>query len=280
MAITILEPNLTFTKGMSNRSSTTRIILHHAEWSSCTVYDVHQCHLNNGWSGIGYHFFVRKNGEVWRGRPENKIGAHALNNNYNSIGICCEGAYMTETMPDAQKSACKELVAYIKDKYGISTVQAHRDVCATNCPGTNYPFNEIVGASGSSNVTTSTATSTTTSSSSGALSVDGLWGQNTTTALQKALGTTVDGIVSNQSQSDFNKCNNGGLLTSTFHFGSGGSPMMKALQTKVGSTADGYVGVNTIKALQTYLGTTVDGVVDSSSPMVKQLQTRLNNGNF
>lgn len=264
---------------MSNRSSTTRIILHHAEASSCTVYDIHSWHLANGWSGIGYHFFVRKNGEVWRGRPENKVGAHASGNNSNSIGICFEGRYMTETMPDTQKAAGKELVAYIKSKYGISTVQAHRDVCSTDCPGVNFPFNEIAGASGSSSVSTSTASSSS-SSSNGALSVDGLWGQNTTTAVQKALGTTVDGIVSNQSQSDFNKCNNGGLLTSTFHFGSGGSPMMKALQSKVGSTADGYIGKNTVKALQTYLGTTVDGVVDSPSPMVKQLQTRLNNDNF
>lgn len=32
--------------------------------------------------GIGYHFLVRKDGSVYRGRPEDMVGAHAGNNNY------------------------------------------------------------------------------------------------------------------------------------------------------------------------------------------------------
>ena len=57
----INETNLSF-GSMSRRSATKRIILHHAEASNCTVQDIHRWHLNNGWSGIGYHFFVRKDG--------------------------------------------------------------------------------------------------------------------------------------------------------------------------------------------------------------------------
>lgn len=48
-------------------------------------------------------------------------------------------------MPDAQKVAGMELVAYLKQKYGISAVQRHSDVVATSCPGTNFPFEEICG---------------------------------------------------------------------------------------------------------------------------------------
>lgn len=149
----IIESNLSF-GSMSRRSKTNRIILHHAEASTCTVQDVHRWHKNNGWAGIGYHFFVRKDGSVYRGRPENTVGSHAYGSNSDSIGICFEGAYMTETMPAAQKTAGKELVAYLKKKYGISKVQAHRDVCATSCPGTNFPFSDIAGSSGSVSVTT------------------------------------------------------------------------------------------------------------------------------
>lgn len=139
----IIETNLKFRTALTNRIGTNRIIIHHAEASNCTAQDIHQWHLNNGWSGAGYHFLVRKDGTVYRLRPENKIGAHASGSNSDSIGICFEGSYMTETMPQAQINAGKELVAYLKQKYKISKVQAHREVCSTNCPGKNFPFTEI-----------------------------------------------------------------------------------------------------------------------------------------
>ena len=62
-----------------------KIILHHAEASSCTVYDIHNWHIKNGWTGIGYHYFIRKDGNIYKGRPENAIGAHCINNNSSSI---------------------------------------------------------------------------------------------------------------------------------------------------------------------------------------------------
>lgn len=128
---------------LTTRRSTTRIILHHAAARKCTAQQIHSWHLANGWVGIGYHFFVRKDGSVYRGRPETVVGAHAGNNNYDSIGICFEGNFMTETMPEAQKRAGQELVQGLKDKYGIRKVQKHSDVNATGCPGTRFPFKEI-----------------------------------------------------------------------------------------------------------------------------------------
>lgn len=154
----IIETNLKFKNNMTNRSATKRIILHHAEASKCTAEDIHRWHLNNGWAGAGYHFLVRKDGSVYRLRPENKVGAHAQGANSNSIGICFEGAYMTETMPQAQINAGKELVAYLKNKYGISKVQAHRDVCSTSCPGTNFPFSQIANAASTSTPATKPTT--------------------------------------------------------------------------------------------------------------------------
>lgn len=138
----IIETNLQF-RDMSTRKVTERIILHHADTKKCSAEDIHRWHLNNGWSGAGYHFLVRKDGKIYRLRPEDKVGAHAYSSNYNSIGICFEGNYMEEDMPEIQKEAGKELVAYLKNKYGITTVQRHKDVCATSCPGDKFPFEEI-----------------------------------------------------------------------------------------------------------------------------------------
>lgn len=52
--------------------------------------------------------------------------------------------------------------------------------------------------------------------------------------------------------------------------------LVKAIQRKVGSTADGYFGVNTCKKMQKWLGTTQDGLVSGPSQMVKAFQTWLN----
>ena len=140
----IIETNLEF-KDMSTRKSTERIILHHADVKNCSAEDIHRWHLSNGWSGAGYHFLVRKDGKIYRLRPEDKVGAHAYGANYNSLGICFEGNYMEEDMPAEQIKAGQELVAYLKNKYNISTVQRHKDVCSTNCPGDNFPFEQIIG---------------------------------------------------------------------------------------------------------------------------------------
>ena len=139
----IIDAHLSF-GGLSRRGSTNRIILHHAEASTCTPEDINRWHKANGWSGAGYHFLVRKDGTVYSLRPEWALGAHAAKNNYDSLGICFEGSFMRKTMGQTQIDAGRELVAYLKAKYGISKVQAHRDVCPTDCPGTNFPFAAIV----------------------------------------------------------------------------------------------------------------------------------------
>lgn len=139
----INEVSYKWNGALGKRRSTSRIILHHAAASKCSAQQIHSWHLANGWAGIGYHFLVRKDGSIYRGRPEDVVGAHAGNNNYDSIGICFEGNFMTETMSEVQKRAGQELVQYLKDKYGISKVQKHSDVNATGCPGTHFPFKEV-----------------------------------------------------------------------------------------------------------------------------------------
>lgn len=100
--------------------------------------------------------------------------------------------------------------------------------------------------------------------------VDGVWGEATTKALQRYLGTVVDGIISHQLVSSEK------LLISrfghTFRFDDTrkGSLCIKALQKKLGVTADGLIGKNTIKALQKWLGVTVDGVCGKNTTIALQ----------
>ena len=143
----IIEKTYKWAKPLSRRGTTDLLILHHAAATSCTAEDVHSWHINNGWAGIGYHYLVRKDGTIYRGRPEDTVGAHAYGANSHSIGVCFEGNYQVEpTMPAAQLAAGQALVADIKRRWGISKVIGHKDVpgSTTDCPGKYFPLAAIV----------------------------------------------------------------------------------------------------------------------------------------
>lgn len=140
----IIETEWNWNGGLSRRSETKYIALHHAEASKCTAKQIDEWHKSNGWSGIGYHFFVRKDGTIYRGRPLWASGAHVQGMNNCSIGICAEGSYMKETMPEEQKTAIAELLDYIKTNYYPNAkIVGHREIGESDCPGTNYPLEEL-----------------------------------------------------------------------------------------------------------------------------------------
>lgn len=138
----IIETNLPTNGSFDRRGKTDEVILHHAEASHASVEDINRWHLGNGWAGIGYHYYIRKDGKVYRGRPEWAVGAHAKGHNSRAIGICCEGAYMTETMPAAQLAALKALIREVMAKYPGAKLLRHKDVNETDCPGRNFPWAE------------------------------------------------------------------------------------------------------------------------------------------
>lgn len=142
----IITVNLPTNGSFSRRNKTDEIILHHAEASHASVEEVNRWHLERGWTGIGYHFYIRKDGRIYRGRPEWAVGAHAQGHNKRSVGICVEGAYMTETMPKAQFDALVWLVREEMAKYPGAKVLRHRDVNSTDCPGVNYPWKALLAA--------------------------------------------------------------------------------------------------------------------------------------
>ncbi len=57
--------------------------------------EIHKWHQQAGYDGIGYHYVIRKDGTIERGRPIQKDGAHAKVNGHNlrSIGLCLVGGY-------------------------------------------------------------------------------------------------------------------------------------------------------------------------------------------
>lgn len=140
----IIEKNLTINyEKLEYGNNPERIIWHHIEAANATIEDVNQWHLNKGWACIGYNFYVRKNGEIFKGRPIEAIGAHCMGQNDCSIGIAFEGDFMAETMEEAQINGGIELTTYLKDKYGIKEVGGHKEYGDTNCPGDNFPLDKF-----------------------------------------------------------------------------------------------------------------------------------------
>ena len=139
----IIEERYNWSGSLSKRGATKYIILHHRAGNG-DAQSIHKTHLANGWSGIGYHFYVRKNGEIYRGRPIETVGAHCTGYNSNSIGVCFEGNYETECqMPDAQLESGRELIEKIKGIYSWVEVKRHCDLGTTACPGKNFPFSML-----------------------------------------------------------------------------------------------------------------------------------------
>ena len=83
--------------------------------------------------GIGYHYVIRRDGTVEPGRPEWLTGAHCLNHNAHSIGICYEGGLdirgqPADTRTDEQKAAMRRLLEDLHGRYPKALIVGHHDL--------------------------------------------------------------------------------------------------------------------------------------------------------
>jgi len=149
MIMNIKETNLNMNlsrMGVMNKIN--RIIIHHSGVDvDQSAKIIHDYHVNsNGWPAIGYHFVVRYNGDIERGRPLNRTGAHTANNNNDSIGICVTGNFSTTNLlgrPE-QYNALVELVKYLLKLYPGIAIKKHNDYTNTQCPGNLFPWSRFL----------------------------------------------------------------------------------------------------------------------------------------
>lgn len=151
----IKETSLNFIdSSLVPRCNTDMIVIHHTgsvEDTDVSAAQIHQWHLNQGWAGIGYHFVIRKDGTIERGRPEDTIGAHAFGENYHSIGIQLSGDFNTGKPTFNQIESTAILIAYLCGKYSIECnrehIVGHCDLMSTDCPGNHLylQIDDIIG---------------------------------------------------------------------------------------------------------------------------------------
>ena len=122
-----------------------KIIVHCSatpEFENKTVEDIRRDHKAKGWSDIGYHYVIYRDGSIHEGRDVNIQGAHCADGggNIRSIGVCYIGG-LEERRPGVpydklkpkdtrtlkQKAQLINLLTDLRRLYPEAKIYGHRD---------------------------------------------------------------------------------------------------------------------------------------------------------
>lgn len=102
--------------------------------------EIEKWHLERGFNSVGYHYIIRRNGQIENGRPKDRAGAHTQGHNANSIGICLVGGISEKGAPEAnftrnQWKSLERLIRILKADFPWVTVHGHNEFTkAKACP--------------------------------------------------------------------------------------------------------------------------------------------------
>ena len=97
-----------------------------------TATDIDRWHRDRGFNGIGYHYVIRLDGKLEKGRDVALAGAHCKGWNEQSIGICYiggldENGRPADTRTNVQKRVLYQIIMDLQREYNILQVLGHRD---------------------------------------------------------------------------------------------------------------------------------------------------------
>jgi N-acetylmuramoyl-L-alanine amidase len=105
------------------------------------VEEIRKWHTSSprNWSDIGYHYVIRLDGKLERGRPLYKSGAHARGYNKNSIGVCIVGGVDKDmkpknTMNEAQEKTLVDLIVELDWTFLDMKIKGHNELSSKACP--------------------------------------------------------------------------------------------------------------------------------------------------
>lgn len=112
-----------------------KIIVHCAatpETMDIGAQEIKAWHLQRGWSDIGYHYIIKRDGKLERGRPIDIAGAHARGHNIDSIAVCLIGGVDAHNDPcnnftNLQKRKLKQVLDFLTLTFDCEAL-GHRDL--------------------------------------------------------------------------------------------------------------------------------------------------------
>jgi len=137
----IIETNLKFTHPLKLRVITSNFMVHHVgplgkmDVDKIDVKMVHGWHLERGWYGFGYHYLIRTDGTVERGRHHKYKGSHCKGSNFESIGILIVGDFENGLPTMEQIDSLVKLLAELSKIYPPMLLLGHCDRAESLCPG-------------------------------------------------------------------------------------------------------------------------------------------------
>lgn len=119
-----------------------KVILHCSD-SDIAAHDdikvIKKWHLARKFKDVGYHYFIRKDGLIQKGRDILQVGAHCKGENSTSIGICLSGRYK---FTDYQFIALERLIAALNIRLNnCFTIHPHNEFSDKSCP--NFSVEEF-----------------------------------------------------------------------------------------------------------------------------------------
>ena len=131
---------------MEPRKSTDYIVIHCAATKASMdigLTEIRKWHVqDNGWRDVGYHYIIRRNGEVELGRSIRDTGAHAAGYNHKSVSGCMVGGMAEDNSAEnnftaQQWTALLDLVKQLKSNYPDADVIGHNEISEKECPSFN-----------------------------------------------------------------------------------------------------------------------------------------------
>ena len=262
----------------------------HNTWNDASADNEVKYMIGNN-KKVSFHIAVDDK-EAVQGIPLDRNAWHAGDGNgkgnRSSIGVeICHSKSGGERFAKAERNAAELIASMLKERgWGIDRVKKHQDWSGKYCPhrtldlGWQRFLNLIRGYLGQATVPVKpqapSKPSKPSKPTSNKINVDGSWGQATTKALQKILGTKQDGIVSNQPT--INRKYLYSASSTSWQFKktgySAGSNMIRALQKLIGAKVDGWFGKNSVITLQRFLKVKADGSMGPAT--VRALQKYIN----
>lgn len=128
----------------TKRKKTDAIVVHCSATSpkqDIGAAEIERWHRQRSFLAIGYHYVIRRDGTVEKGRPEDTVGSHVQGHNSTTVGVCMvggidsKGKSQDNFTPD-QYASLQNLLRELKGRYPTAEIKGHRDFpgVAKDCP--------------------------------------------------------------------------------------------------------------------------------------------------
>jgi N-acetyl-anhydromuramyl-L-alanine amidase AmpD len=132
-----------------NLDKITQVVVHHSATLSTASGSNPQAYArfhvqNRGWKGIGYHYVIQPNGDIFQTNRLESVSNHVKNANTRSIGICLSGNFDEESATPEAMSALIWLIAHLNGLLNRPLdIRAHNEFASKSCPGTGFDMDAL-----------------------------------------------------------------------------------------------------------------------------------------